>query len=486
MISWMQKKKKYLIVTIWVSTIAFVGAGFVGWGQYSYGDKASAVAKVGEVDVSMGEFQKSYSNLYAQYAQMFGGEFDEERANSFGLKSQALDFLINQALVLNLAKHFDIDVSDVEIANDIKTKDYFFLDGKFDKATYEDILSRNNITKKEYEQSVKKELTITKLLSLMDVKANENEQAIVDFALGIADKIEYKVLDPKSIEVAVDETKLHAFWEENKNNFLSEPSYEIEYIKVPVALKEFSQDELQEYYDDNKESLKDGDGKIKSFEDAKDEVVAALSSKEAKNTALRAYIAFKKGEDSGYEVQKTNISQSNNIFDDEILGEILALKDSSDILKPVEFESNFYSIKLLKTIESMPKSFEDAKDEVSELFVQNEQENKIKTLAKNSYESFSGETTDFINHSNASSLKNLSDFQKEEFLNSLFISHKANDFITLSDGSVVLYRILEQKVLNNTNKDISMLELKNRLFNEGLVRDLKSRFKIETFIKEGI
>jgi len=51
MITWMQKKKKYLIVTIWVSTIAFIGAGFVGWGAYDYGSKASSIAKVGDVDV---------------------------------------------------------------------------------------------------------------------------------------------------------------------------------------------------------------------------------------------------------------------------------------------------------------------------------------------------------------------------------------------------------------------------------------------------
>ncbi len=32
MITWMQRHKKWLVITIWISTIAFVGAGFVGWG----------------------------------------------------------------------------------------------------------------------------------------------------------------------------------------------------------------------------------------------------------------------------------------------------------------------------------------------------------------------------------------------------------------------------------------------------------------------
>ena len=107
MITWMQRHKKWLIITIWISTIAFVGAGFVGWGQYSYGDKAGAVAKVGSVEITMAELQKSYSSLYAQYNQMFQGNFDEEKAKSFGLQSQALKQLTNQALVLNLAHSYD-------------------------------------------------------------------------------------------------------------------------------------------------------------------------------------------------------------------------------------------------------------------------------------------------------------------------------------------------------------------------------------------
>ena len=51
MISWMQKNNKYLVWTIWVATFAFIGAGFVGWGSYSFGSKAGNIAKVGEVEI---------------------------------------------------------------------------------------------------------------------------------------------------------------------------------------------------------------------------------------------------------------------------------------------------------------------------------------------------------------------------------------------------------------------------------------------------
>ena len=148
MITWMQRHKKYLIITIWISTIAFVGAGFVGWGQYSYGDKAGAAAKVGDVEITIGELQKTYSNLYAQYNEMFQGNFDEEKAKSFGLQSQALKQLMDQALVLNLGIYYDLDVSDDEVLERLKTKEFFFRDGVFDKEIYKQVLSRNNMTKR--------------------------------------------------------------------------------------------------------------------------------------------------------------------------------------------------------------------------------------------------------------------------------------------------------------------------------------------------
>ena len=44
MITWMQRHKKWLIITIWISTIAFIGAGFVGWGSYNYGSSAGSSA----------------------------------------------------------------------------------------------------------------------------------------------------------------------------------------------------------------------------------------------------------------------------------------------------------------------------------------------------------------------------------------------------------------------------------------------------------
>ncbi|WP_100954241.1 hypothetical protein [Helicobacter pylori] len=45
MIEWMQNHRKYLVVTIWISTIAFIAAGMIGWGQYSFSLDSDSAAK---------------------------------------------------------------------------------------------------------------------------------------------------------------------------------------------------------------------------------------------------------------------------------------------------------------------------------------------------------------------------------------------------------------------------------------------------------
>ena len=61
MITWMQKHRKYLIVTVWISSIAFIAATMVGWGAYNFSSSASNVAEVGNIKISIDDFE-SYAS----------------------------------------------------------------------------------------------------------------------------------------------------------------------------------------------------------------------------------------------------------------------------------------------------------------------------------------------------------------------------------------------------------------------------------------
>ncbi|MEO1953546.1 MAG: SurA N-terminal domain-containing protein [Campylobacterales bacterium] len=489
MITWMQRHKKYLIITIWISTIAFVGAGFVGWGQYSYGDKAGAVAKVGEVEITMGDLQKSYSRLYSQYAQMFQGNFDEERAKQFGLQRQALAQLTQQALILNLAKEYDLKVSDKELLDEIKTQKYFFKDGVFNKEVYKTTLSRNRLSMKEYENDVRKQLLIEKVLKLFPVKTNSNEEQILTTLMSIADKINYKVLDSSSIKVTVTNDDLKKFWEDKKENFKTEITYDIEYIKHTPVNKTYSDKEIKSYYNDNKTHFKDNDGKILTLEKAKADVISELNAKASKKSALKDYIAYKKNKlDKSIKIKLITLSSKNNPFNDIVLTKVASLSLVSPYLKPILVDGVYYTIKLIKVNQSKIKSFDEVKAEILPIYKNQKAKEELISLAKKESKNFVGKTTDFITNQDALKLEELSLYDANEFLVSLFETNKKRGYIQLKSGKIVLYNILEQKLLKSSNKDLkdmssSIANLKSGIFNEGLIKKLQQKYKTEIFIE---
>jgi len=486
MITWMQRHKKWLIITIWISTIAFVGAGFVGWGQYSYGDKAGSVAKVGSVEISMGELQKGYSNLYAKYNQMFQGNFDEEKAKQFGLQGQALQQLVQQALIINLAKSYDLSISDKELREALKTQEYFFKDGVFDKETYKTVLSQSRLTTKEYEANLKKDLLIRKTLSLLPVEVTENEKDILNTMLNIADKINYKVLTPDDVTIDTSDKVLKPFWEAKRQNFMTEVSYEVKYIKQTPLNESYDDAKIAEYYANNKTHFKNAEGKIIPLESAKLAVIQELNDKATKDKALRTYIDYKKGKlESDTVFQTETVSKSNNPFTAQTIEKISKLSLTSPYMKPILVNGVYHTFELVKINPAVAKSYEEAKAELLPLFIEQEKQAKLLELANNSVSNFSGTTTDFFTANQTEKITLLSQTQAKEFLEKLFKSDKKRSFSQLSDGKVILYDILEEKLLTNANNNQgdAIARLKSTLFNEGLIKTLENKYQTEIFIQ---
>jgi len=488
MITWMQRHRKYLVITIWISTIAFIGAGFVGWGQYSYGDKAGAVAKVGEVSITSAELQKSYSNLFNQYNQLFQGKFDEKQAQQFGLQRQALRQLVNQALVLNLAQSYGLIVTDEELLNIIKSQPAFAKDGTFDKTVYAEVLKQNRLTIKEYEESMKKELLIQKTLYLLGSDAMALEEKALGSALGVSDKISYKLLTPDMITLSADETKLKAFWEKQQKEFKTAPSYEISYVTQKPLTSTPSAQEINEYYEMNRQMLKDATGKVLTLEQAQSMIITALNDKATEKEALRLYIDYKKGAlTTGNNVQKAIVTSSSSPFSPELTKEVMTLNLQKPFLKPRKVGNEYIVVKLEKMNPSRTMSYEEAKTAVSALYMNEAKRTKLQELAKNSYKTFSAPATDFLTRNDSAKLAGLSTPEGSEFLNKLFASKQKQGFITLESGNVILYNVLEQKLLQDKTiaDGNAVLKLKGSLLDQGLIKALESKYPVEIYV-EGI
>ncbi|MFY9142327.1 SurA N-terminal domain-containing protein [Sulfuricurvum sp.] len=489
MITWMQRHRKYLVITIWISTIAFIGAGFVGWGQYSYGDKAGAVAKVGDVSITSAELQRSYSNLFNQYNQLFQGKFDEKQAKQFGLQQQALRQLVNQALILNLAESYGLIVTDEELWNLIKSQPSFAKDGTFDKTVYAEVLKQNHLTIKEYEALMKKELLIQKTLYLLaSSEVKSIEEKTLASALGVSDKISYKLLTPDMISLNAGESELKSFWEKHKNEFKTSPSYEISYVTQSPVTAEPSAKEISDYYEMNRQMLKDASGKILTLDEAQPMIISALNDKATEKEALRLYIDYKKGAlNSGTVPQKATITPAASTFSPELTKEIMDLNDQKPFLKPRKAGNEYIIVKLDKMNPSRTMTYEEAKTNVSALYMNEAKKTKLQELATNSYKTFSAAPTDFITRNDSAKIGGLSVPEGTEFLNKLFASKQKQGFITLESGNVIMYNVLEQKLLQDKTlaDGNAVLKLKGNLLDQGLIKALESKYPVEIYV-EGI
>lgn len=488
MITWMQRHRKYLVITIWISTIAFIGAGFVGWGQYSYGDKAGAVAKVGDISITSAELQKSYTNIFNQYNQLFQGKLDEKQAQQFGLQRQALRQLVNQALILNLAKSYGLIVTDDELWNVIKSQSVFAKDGTFDKAVYAEALKQNHLTIKEYEESMKKELLIQKTLYLLSSGTKPIETNALANALGVADKISYKILTPGMIALSPTEAELKALWEKNQKEFKTAPSYEISYVTQKSLTTVPTAKEISDYYDTNRQLLKDPSGKILTPAEAQNTIVAALNDKATEKEALRLYIDYKKGSlKAGMTPSKATLSAETSTFDPELTKEIMSLNEQKQFLKPRKVGNDYIIVKLDKMNPSRSKTFDEAKTDVIALYMNEAKKSKLQELAQNSYKTFTGTPTDFITRKDSEKIAGLSAPEGSEFLTKLFASKQKQGFITLESGNVIMYNVLEQKLLQDKTlaDGNAVLKFKGNLLDQGLLKTLESKYPVEIYV-EGI
>lgn len=488
MITWMQRHRKYLVITIWISTIAFIGAGFVGWGQYDYGDKAGAVAKVGKITITQEELQRNYSNLFNQYNQLFQGKLDEKQAKEFGLQRQALKNLVDQTLILNLAASYQLQISDKELFELIKTEKSFSRNGQFDKQQYTEVLKQNHLTIKEYETSMRRELLIQKTLYLFAPALSDLEKKSVGYAMGVADKIDYKVLTPESIFISPNEADLKIYWEKNKSDYKKAASYDISLVRQVPLTTNPTEEEINTYFQANTHSFTSANGTLLELSQARPQVITALNDASTQKEALRRYIDFKKGSLPASTVIETmNVTSDSTALPSEVLKEIATLNTEKPFLKPRKIGNEYVIIKLDKLNPSSFKTYEEAKNEANIGYTREMKKTKLQELAQSSFKTFHGTVSGFITHKGNTQLAGLSAKDSAEFVNKLFNSKQKQGFLTLESGNVILYNVLEQKLLEDTviADDNTVIKLKGNLLNQKLLKMLESKYPIEIYV-EGI
>ncbi len=472
----MQKHKKWLVITIWISTIAFVGAGFVGWGSYDYGKSSGAVAVVGDRKVTYDEYQREYSNLYQQYSQIFGEKFNQEMAKQMKLSELAYQFVIEKNLIMSFGDELGLDVTAKDVAKELVQMPAFIKDGKFDKETYLKVLSQNGTNAQDFENTIKRNLLLQKVEQLFKVNTQASEVKNLNQLLFSEDKIAIKILKADNITVNVDNSKLKEYWEKNKLNYMSAPSYELQFSKAPIVSVEHATDTMKNHYGKFKNDFKKEDGKLKSFEEAKSDIVAALNKKAAKKEALKKYIKLKKGE--------ANFDSSAVLYEDKLnysADNITKIKGAvpGTVIKPFVEGNDYVTIKVVNTFKPKPLAFEKVKNDVIVDYSQVLKTEELQVQVVEELDNFKGQEIGFVNRHDIAKIPGLNPTQASEFLNKLFATTAKKGDITIGND-VVLYEILDSRLgTYDAAKDSAVQQTLKQLQDAELMTNLVKRLELK-------
>ncbi|HHD79355.1 MAG TPA: hypothetical protein ENK98_06975 [Epsilonproteobacteria bacterium] len=486
MISWMQKHNKYLVWTIWIATIAFIGAGFVGWGSYSFGSKAGNVAKVGNIEIKQSKLNMVYSNIYGQYNQMLQGKLDDKKAKEMGLIKQAFSTIATQAKILNFAQDMGIVVSNDELVQKLESIKGFQEKGKFSKEIYNTYLQSQRLKAKDFEASLKEELIITKTLALLETKALPLEIEALGAAMNVADKIAYKVLTTSDVPYVSDEAKVKAFWETQKDNYMTDKQYNLSFVWTASNQATVTDEELKNYYEANSFNYTDEKGKQLTFDEAKSKVTKDLKLKKTKKSAQKAYIAFKKGEMKSSETMTLPLGDLK--LTPMVWNEIES-KNVGDILKPKVVGEQYVTVKINKVIQPQVMTYEQAKDKVTTAYDLQAKKEALLTLAESTLTHLDDNNltvSDFVTLTNRDNLKPLNSKESLQFLQKLFTSNKEKGIISVLD-KVIVYNIIEQKLLSvDENKtDVvkqTVNQMKKKTFESNFLRMLDKQYPTEVYM----
>ena len=265
--------KKFVLGGILVVvTISMVWYLVPSSGSYSFGAPAKGiVAQVDGNDITAEQVRQAARQMAQQQAAQYGK--NASMLMPFLLQQatrQAAEQLITRQALVSEAEHMGMHVTPQEVQDDLQHGRYagtFFPGGNFIGQTeYEEMLTRANMTPATFEESVGKDLLLSKLRALIAGSATVSDKEIHDQFLKQNTKVkfDYAVLKQDDLRKGLHPTdaELKAFYDQHKNSYANSipEKRKIKYASIDLnKIKDgvqVSHDELQAYYDQHRDQYR--------------------------------------------------------------------------------------------------------------------------------------------------------------------------------------------------------------------------------------
>jgi len=226
-----------------------------------FGERKDVIATVNGNEILLRDYKELYHNRIQVLRQQFG-ENSDQIAEQINLRQQVFEQLIDRYLLLSEAADMNLMTTDLEIQDYIRNQSIFQKNGQFDYATYETVLSQNRIVRHEYENSLRKDILLTKKQNMIGSGLVVNDREVEKAYRRDFERIEvdYVYFDPKFFidQTNTDESELRQYHLENQGQFKTLNQFKMEYFilssddyKNKVNVREREIRRYYQKYEDN-------------------------------------------------------------------------------------------------------------------------------------------------------------------------------------------------------------------------------------------
>ncbi|MGA9010098.1 MAG: SurA N-terminal domain-containing protein [Xanthobacteraceae bacterium] len=256
----MRKASENWLGRIVMAAVMFLLAGVFGlWGinDIFTGFGRSTLAKIGNTEIGIPEFQQVYRDRLNQMSHDFGKPISPQEATALGLDRQVLGEMIAQSAMDQRARQIGLGIPDTEIARHITTDPNLqTINGQFDRNKFEQILRNMGMTEQRFVAEQRQTALRRQVIDSMTGDLSPPKawlDAINQFQNELR-SVNYVVLGPEQAGVIPQPTdeELSKYFDERKIMFRAPEYRKIDVVAVtPAELAkwmEISDDDIKSTY----------------------------------------------------------------------------------------------------------------------------------------------------------------------------------------------------------------------------------------------
>ncbi|MBN1848926.1 MAG: SurA N-terminal domain-containing protein [Deltaproteobacteria bacterium] len=259
----MRKHAKSWLIKFMIAIIVIV---FVFYFGYSFREQGGGkIAYVNDELITYDEYQKAYRIRLDALKRQYRSMWSDNLLKMFDLENAVLEELIETRLITQEAERIGLGVTEEEIRQEIFTFPAFQYNGMFNEARYRTLLSNNQMTPEDFEESLRRDMLLSKITQFLMTFSPVTEQEIRDQYTFTNEqlKISYVQFSPKDFQksVQVDDVAMAAYFQENRETYRVPEKIKVAHITIdPAAYRQavqISDQVITYYYEDNLDMFKE-------------------------------------------------------------------------------------------------------------------------------------------------------------------------------------------------------------------------------------